>query len=71
MSWVFKIRSLDVSVHLDEYPLLKCSRGMLYALDDFEKTFLNYLVIMMMRSYDGMLMRANSSINILICLYLI
>jgi hypothetical protein len=49
--------------------LLKCSRGTIYLWDGFEKTFLSYPIIMMTRSYNGMLMHTNSLIIIFICLY--
>jgi hypothetical protein len=71
LSWVSRIRSLYMRVHSDKYLLLKCSKGMLYTWDGYEKTFLNYMMIMMTRSYEGMLMQINNKINILICLYLI
>jgi hypothetical protein len=71
LSWISKIRSLYASAHSDECSLLKCSRGTFFAWNGFGKTFLNYLMIIMARSYNGMLMHINNSINILICLYLI
>ena len=71
LSWVSRIKSLYASVHSDEFPLMKYLRGKLYTWDGFGKTFLNYPMIMMMRSSNGMSIHTNSSINILICLYLI
>lgn len=64
--WVFKIRLLYTSVHSDEHPLLRCLRGILYVWDDFRIISLNYLFMLMTRSYDGILIRTNSAINILI-----
>jgi len=64
--WVFKIRLLYMSVHSDEHPLLRCSRKILYVWDDFRIIFLNYLFMLMTRSYNGTLIQTNSAINILI-----
>lgn len=66
LSWVFKIRSLYMSVCLDEQPLLKYLRGTLYIWDNFMIISLNYLFILMMRFYDGILIWPNSAIYILI-----
>jgi len=49
--------------------LLKCSRGTIYLWNDFRKTFPSYPIIIMTRSYNGMLMHTNSLIIIFICLY--
>jgi hypothetical protein len=56
-------------MHLDECHLLKCSKRMLYLWDGFGKKISSYPIIMMTRSYNGMLMHTNNSISIFIFLY--